>query len=258
MTPAARDRRQVLAPAILITTAAWSVLLFKPGGGALAASCCPPPTLGMALSADSLRLLLERNPPASLALGWLLMLAAMMAPMLATPVRHVLDHSFAQRRTRTVLLFLAAYVAVWMIAGTILILIALVLRVLVSLTVIPLVVAALGVLIWHGSPHRHRCLIRGHAHPALAAFGRAADIDALRFGLRHGFFCVGSCWGLMLLPELLARNHIAVMAAVTIWLLAERLNRPLPPRWRFRGVGKAARALLAQARAAVASGSAVR
>jgi len=33
---------------------------------------------------------------------------------------------------------------------------------------------------------------------------------------------------------LVSRGHFAVMAAVSVWLFAERLERPMPPRWRFR------------------------
>ena len=70
------------------------------------------------------------------------------------------------------------------------------------------------------------------------------------FGITHAVWCVGSCWALMLLPLLVSHGHIAVMAAVALWLAAERLDRPRTPRWRWRwhGPGKAARIVIAQAR----------
>jgi hypothetical protein len=52
----------------------------------------------------------------------------------------------------------------------------------------------------------------------------------------------------MLLPLVISRGHIAAMAAVSLWLFAERLERPMPPRWRLRGPGKAARIAMAQTR----------
>ena len=64
-----------------------------------------------AMPDGSLDMLLASNPPASLALGWALMLAAMMAPVLIAPVRHVRDRSFARRRTRSIGLFVAGYVS---------------------------------------------------------------------------------------------------------------------------------------------------
>ena len=109
----------------------------------------------------------------------------------------------------------------------------------------PLVLLVLSLFLYEVSPFKQRCLNRGHAHPELAAFGRAADVDALRFGWSHGAWCVGSCWALMLLPLLFARGHLPAMAMVTLWIVAERLERPQPPRWRLRGPSKAIRIILA-------------
>jgi predicted metal-binding membrane protein len=196
----------------------------------------------------SLDLLLAHNSPASLAVGWALMLAAMMTPVLIAPVRHIRDRSFAHRRARAIALFVAGYAAVWMAAGVMLLALAQAVRLVAPESFVPLALVTTIALIWQFSPFKQRCLNRGHAHPELAAFGRAADIDALRFGWTHGVWCVGSCWALMLLPLLVSRGHVAAMAAVTLWLFAERLDRPMPPCWRLRGPGKAARIAVAQAR----------
>ena len=112
----------------------------------------------------------------------------------------------------------------------------------------PLGIAAIVGLVWQISPLKQRCLNRGHAHPQLAAFGRAADIGAFRFGLMHGVWCVGSCWAPMLLPLLVTQWHLAAMAAVTLWLSAERLEQPSFPRWGLRVPLKAARIAVARMR----------
>ena len=52
----------------------------------------------------------------------------------------------------------------------------------------------------------------------------------------------------MLLPLLVPRGHVAAMAAVTVWVFAERLDRVMPPAWRWHGGAKAARIVVAQAR----------
>jgi predicted metal-binding membrane protein len=247
MTPAARQRSQVRAPVLFISAAAWILLVVEPGGAALSAHCSPA-MLGAMPSPASLDLLLALNPPASLAAGWALMLAAMMAPVLIAPVRHVRDRSFSHRRARAIALFVAGYAAVWMAAGVILLALALAARLAAPESSVPVALAAMIALGWQSSPFKQRCLNRCHAHSELAAFGPAADIEALRFGLRHGVWCVGSCWALMLLPLLVSRGHVAAMAAVTLWLFAERLDRPMPPRWRLRAPGKAARVVFAQAR----------
>src|SRR5215469_17198668 len=64
----------------------------------------------------TLDLSLALNPPSLLALGWLSMVAAMMAPMLVSPLRHVYERSFASRRVHRMVLFIAGYAAVWFAA----------------------------------------------------------------------------------------------------------------------------------------------
>ena len=240
MTPAARERSQVRAPVLFVSAAAWTLLVVEPGALGIHAHHAA------AMTDASLGMLLEHNPPASLAFGWALMLAAMMAPLLIAPVRHVRDRSFSRRRARSIGLFVAGYGAIWMAAGIVLMSLALAARLAAPASPVPLALAVLVATIWQFSPLKQRCLNRGHAHTELAAFGRAADIGALRFGLTHGVWCAGSCWALMLLPLLVTQWHIAAMAAVTLWLSAERMDRPAIPRWGLRVPLKAARIAVAQ------------
>jgi len=234
MTPAARERVQVRAPVLFLCAAAWIALLFQPAGTTLPAHCSAA--------------LLSLNAPGSMAGGWALMLAAMMGPALIAPVRHVRDRSFARRRVRAIALFVAGYGAVWMAAGVVLIALARAMRLAASESSVPLVLALVIALVWQFSPAKQRCLNRCHAHSELPAFGVAAELGALRFGLAHGVWCAGSCWALMLVPLLISRGHLAAMALVTLWLIGERFDRPLQPRWRLRGPDKAVRIALAQTR----------
>jgi predicted metal-binding membrane protein len=242
MTPAARERAQVRAPVLFVSAAAWMLLALEPGALELHAHHA-----GMMLRV-SLDLLLAHNPPGTLALGWALMLAAMMGPLIIAPLRHVRDRSFARRRARAIALFVAGYAAVWMAAGLVLTALAMTVRMFAAESLVPLGMASAVALVWQFSPLKQRCLNRGHAHPRLPAFGRAADIGALRFGLTHGVWCAGSCWALMLLPLLVARGHIVAMAAVTLWLSTERLQMPEAPRWRWRLPVVAGRIAVGQAR----------
>ncbi|HWX07981.1 MAG TPA: DUF2182 domain-containing protein, partial [Bradyrhizobium sp.] len=57
-----------------------------------------------------------------------------------------------------------------------------------------------------------------------------------------------SCWTLMLLMLLMGSGHFAAMIAVTLFVLAERLENPAPLAWRLRGAGKTLRIAAAQAR----------
>lgn len=187
------------------------------------------------------------NSAASMAGDWLAMMAAMMAPLLMAPIRHACERSLPRRRWRAAALFTAGYLAVWMAVGVVLMAVAQAAGSGWKYGALAIVLA----MLWQMSPAKQRCLNRCHAHPALAAFGFEADVDALGFGWTHGLWCAGSCWALMLVPMMVSRGHLMVMAAVSVWLFAEQLERPGPPSWRLRGLGKALRITIAQTRTLV-------
>jgi len=184
--------------------------------------------------------------------GWTLMCAAMMLPLLLAPLIFVRDRSFADRRRRSMFLFVVGYWAVWMVAG-------LGLQVMVlaahGLAPGPLAwsPAALVALIWQFSPAKQWALNRCHRLPALAASGAAADRDALLFGLRHAGACVAACWALMLLLMSLDGMNGPAMVAVTLFVLAERFERPAARRWTWRWPGRLLRIAVAQLRARAAA-----
>jgi predicted metal-binding membrane protein len=228
MTSAGRARMRVWGPLLAVGAAAWLALVVRPGG------------------MDHGPVHAMHRAPASLVARAALMFAAMMVPLSGAPVRHVRDRSFARRRPRAVALFVAGYTLPWIAATVALLLAAGWIVAAGSPAVLALAVAAVAVC--HSSPWKQRSLNRCHAHPALAAFGARADLDVLRFGFSHASWCIGSCFSLMLLPMLFTRGHLAVMAGVTLWLAGERLEKPLPPRWRWRGPGMIVRIALGQAR----------
>jgi predicted metal-binding membrane protein len=230
-----------------ISFAAWSVLAFGGSTSVVPALCASGagPAIPLSVSFD---LALLVNSPTRLASGWALMLAAMMLPVVAAPLRHVRDRSFARRRSRATLLFILGYFAVWMAAGLVLQLVAL-----TALWVVPMPLAmglafALAVA-WQVTPAKQWCLNRCHRRPQLAAFGVAADRDAFDFGLTHGAYCAGACWALMLPMLFSGEGQFVAMIAVTLLVFAERLERPAPLAWRWRGMGKAWRIVVAQAQA---------
>ncbi len=239
-----RKRRRVNLLILLLSAAAWVLLLFNPGSMTLAH--CPVTDSGA--SPASVRMLLAMNPVSTLAAGWALMLVAMMTPTLMSAIHHVRERSFKRRRGRSVALFAAGYGAVWMAAGVLLMAAVLALNLLAPQSYLPAAATLVVAFVWQCSPLKQRCLNRGHNHGALAAFGLRADRDALRFGLTHGVWCVGSCWALMLLPMLLAQGHFAAMAVVTYVMTSERLEQPGSLGWRLRFPGKLMRILVAQTR----------
>ncbi|HEX8172362.1 MAG TPA: DUF2182 domain-containing protein [Thermoanaerobaculia bacterium] len=223
MTAAARERLRVRIPLLAVSGAAW---------------------LALALAPHALHRATLAHPGA-LALASELMFASMMLPAAGAPLRHVRERSFARRRSRAVLLFIAGYGGVWTAFGMLLIVLA---ARLLAAGNAAAVAACLVAAAWQCSPAKQRCLNRGHEHPPLRAFAPAADRDALRFGLVHSVWCAGSCWNLMLVPLLLSHGHLPAMAAATLWLLSERLERPLRAAWHWRGPAKGMRLVTAQAR----------
>ena len=211
--------RAVLALAGL-SLAAWAALLT----GATpvdALLCAPADRHGSPLS------LLAFASPAALVAGWALMVLAMMPPLIARPLLHVHAQSLARRRLRAMLLFGAGYGSVWLAAGVVLLPLA---------WLLPISAVALLALVWQVSPIKQACLNRCHRLPALSAFGLAADLDALGFGVGHALWCVGTCGPLMLLAESVQAGTglLVAMPLAALFMLAERFERPGPFTWRLR------------------------
>jgi predicted metal-binding membrane protein len=167
-----------------------------------------------------------------------LMIVAMMAPMTLQPLCHIRISSFSDRHGRSVALFLVAYAAVWL-AGCFALKALEVLMASVARGVADAYLlsgtAALAACVWQVSPFKQWCLNQCHDYPPLAAFGWQADLDLVRFGLKHGLWCFGSCWALMLFAGSLSQWHLAGMAIVALIMFCERLEPPLRPAWRIRG-----------------------
>ena len=124
----------------------------------------------------------------------------------------------------------------------------LVLNVLAPHSYLPGAAMAIVALVWQCAPQRQRCLNRNHNHRELAAFGAAADLDALRFGVTHGVWCVASGWALMVLPMLLLQWHDVAMVLVTYIMISEHLEHPRVPGWRLHFPNKLMRIAVAQTR----------
>jgi predicted metal-binding membrane protein len=77
---------------------------------------------------------------------------------------------------------------------------------------------------------------------------RGDRAGALKLGLRHGLYCIGCCWALMLLLFVGGVMNLLWIAAIAAWVLAEKL---LPP---GRLVSRAAGAAMIAAGAALATG----
>ena len=232
MTYEAREFARVRYSVLLLTAATWVLLIAQPYG-----------------MAGHAHLHAGNSAAAQMqAAGWALMLVAMMAPLLIPSIQYVRQRSFKHRRARAVALFVAGYAASWMAAGAVVLAIETTVKLLVPMSFLPAAGVALIAVVWQFSPIKQRALNRCHLHTELAAFGATADLAVLRFGLTHGVWCVVSCWALMLFPMLLPSGRLAAMAVVAFLVFSERLDRPMPPSWRFRGLASVKRMVVARAR----------
>jgi predicted metal-binding membrane protein len=163
---------------------------------------------------------------------WVVMMAAMMLPA-AAPVLLAVDR-WARRSGRPRLAavgFIAGYLADWALAGlgAYALLASLGHRypspgpAAVRAGAVLLVVAGL----WQLTPIKHACLRRCQSPLAFLAAntgrlsrGRLGTVQA---GIRHGVFCLGCCWSLMLVLVLLGMMNLAWMALVAAVVSAEKV-----------------------------------
>lgn len=221
-------------PALLaLALAAWLVMAWTGHGREAVQLCLAPDATLYGRSSGELRTLLALQPPMTLIGGWLVMLVAMMAPVLAEPLHDLWARSLPRRRLRSLVLFVAGYVLVWMLAGGVLQATALVLAAMFAgaapgwLSLLTVAIVA----IWQSTPWKQACLNRCHGRPRLSAFGLPADRDSLGYGLRTGAWCIGACWALMLAPLLDRSLHLPWMALAAVVIIGERLAPARSPRW---------------------------
>lgn len=153
---------------------------------------------------------------------WVLMTIAMMGPAALAGVRHTGLNSLRWRRRRAMAEFSCAYLAGWTALGGI---------VLVATTFMPgmqstaaLALALAAAAGWQLSPLKRRWLRDCHRSVPLPPHGWRAERGALRFGLRNGLSCLGSCWCLMLVMTVAPAGHLLWTAVLTCFITIEKMQ----------------------------------
>jgi predicted metal-binding membrane protein len=222
-------------PAAAVVTAAWLALLAgaarHAAGGGPAAGMAGMPGMGAAHRAAG-------GPWAAAAgglPGWVLMTAAMMGPAALAGIRHTGLNSLRWRRGRAMAGFAAAYLAVWTAFGVLALAAA-------ALPGVPVPgPAALAVVLaaaagWQLCPAKRRCLRACHRSVPLPPSGWRAECGSLRFGLRNGAACLGSCWCLMLVMVAAPAGQLLWTVGLAGAVTAERLAPRPRAVTRFTGV----------------------
>lgn len=223
-----RHERAVLVAILAAVTSAcwwWIVPMARDMYGAMTG----PSAWMMTTEWDAPRLLL-------LAAMWIVMMAGMMLPSAAPML--LLYAGAARRRTGSghatvgVYAMAAGYILIWVafsLAATLL------QRILSALLVLspmmevtnPRVSGALLMLAgaYQFTPLKRACLASCSSPVAfLMQRWREGTLGAFRLGVEHGVLCVGCCWALMLLLFAGGVMNLAVIGALTAFVLIEKLT----------------------------------
>jgi len=165
--------------------------------------------------------------------AWTLMTVAMMLPTSLPLV--TLFRTMVRRRpqaTALVALLIMAYLGTWAVFGAVVYLLDRLVHEVIEHT--PLLAAkasylAVGILLLAGlyqfTPLKDRCLRKCRSPLSFVAEhwrGGSGGWDALRLGFRHGLFCLGCCWTLMLLMFAVAGINLGWMLGLGAVMAAER------------------------------------
>jgi len=165
---------------------------------------------------------------------WQLMTAAMMLPTSLPMLRAFAVPARAQAHPRaTMAAFLAGYFAIWTLFAVFALASDAVVHWLVDtwswLADRPWLISG-GILVGAGafqfSPIKERCLAECRSPVQfLWRHYRPGVANAWRLGVRHGIFCLGCCWALMLVMFAVGVGSLAWMAALTAVMLVEKTSR---------------------------------
>jgi predicted metal-binding membrane protein len=238
--------RAITAAALLVVAAlSWwllaqsaAVMSAMSGGGVLLDIA-----IAMMRPADTLPYL------AVTTLMWMVMMSAMMTPAIV-PVVFLfqrLDRTReAQpgRRGRDGLFFAAGYLVVWLAFAVVATALQWALHRAAllhthALSAGPVLAGALlvGAGLYQLTPYKGACLAHCQT-PVAFLLGHWEDGrgGALRMGARHGLYCLGCCWALMLLMFAGGVMSLTAMAVLSAFILAERLLPPRPWVARLPGI----------------------
>lgn len=168
-------------------------------------------------------------------LMWAVMMIAMMLPSALPTIlifhRAARNDSSIRSPVRRILAFVAGYMLAWFgfSAGATLLQWGLAEAALLSpmmVTASPWLGGALLIVagIYQWTPIKYTCLRQCRSPISfLMEHWRAGMPRALRLGLRHGLYCVGCCWALMLLLFVGGVMSLLWIGAITLFVLLEKL-----------------------------------
>jgi len=231
-----RERTIVLFALVAIAVAAGAFIV---AGGGTGMS-----TLGMTLRTGPAGALLAETPDmvqpmiwslpyfAIIVVMWWLMMVAMMVPV-AAPVVLLFAALQSRQRPRAAMEFLCGYLVIWgafsLAVSALQMLLAAVGAVSGMYMNLTSLWAAAALLLIAGlyqlTPLRAACLAhcRGPTE-TLVKFRKPGRLGAFRAGIGHGAYCVGCCWGLMVLLFVGGVMNLWWIVGLTVYVALEKLS----------------------------------
>ena len=173
---------------------------------------------------------------------WTLMMAAMMLPSIAL-VAALYARSIASHRIVRLASLSIGYLLAWSIPAPFIYALAALHSAAAqgheTITHVAEAAALIGVTAYQFSPLKDACLrqCRSPIGQVVYLTGLRGRLRDLQTGLRHAAYCIGCCWGLMLVLVMIGTMNIVIMAVVAGAILLEKY---LPwPIWPSRAVGLA-------------------
>jgi predicted metal-binding membrane protein len=158
--------------------------------------------------------------------GWFVMCVAMMIPAASLHARQLALSTRWQRRQRTITLFFAAYIGVWMAFGLVLLAPATVIQGWTEFPSPPLLALTLTVGgIWALMPWKWRAVRRCHLTKPLPPNGSKGDQACVGEGLRYGRWCLVADGPLMLAMFIAGHGALGLMAILSALMLGEKVMR---------------------------------
>jgi predicted metal-binding membrane protein len=226
--------------AAIVTIAAWVYTI----SGATAMALAMPMPGGWSMSMAWMMMGQQSSlGHATMFLGmWTAMMIAMMLPSVMPAVllhERLLDARLQRgdRASGSQFLLLAGYFSVWIAFGAVAYAVGMMLAgvAMRSIRVSVMVPAATGLALAAAGAYqltRWKQICLHHCRSPLQFFARhniRRSSDSWRFGLHHGAYCAGCCWGLMLVQLALGVMSVPLMGLVALVILFEK-------RWRYGDV----------------------
>ena len=233
-----RDRRIIAGAIVILTALAWSYLIWMARGMSVTGASMPNmPGMDVSAAAGPLLHTWIAGDFTFIFLMWTIMMAGMMTPS-ATPM--ILIYARVARQAEkdgkplaSTGWFAFGYLLSWTLFS---LLAAVAQGVLVRVALLnPMMAAATpaigGVVLiaaglYQGTPLKEACLTHCRSPFAFIQMQggfRKGVSSSIRLGLNHGLYCIGCCWTLMLLLFAGGVMNIAWIAAISIFVLIEKV-----------------------------------